>query len=247
MPKRSRLKRKRSAARTSARWRGWTVDWLAAAGLVLLVAVAYFQVLPFEFVNYDDTIYVPDNPQVRDGFSLGGLGWAFTTFETANWYPLTWLSLMLDCQIFGPWPGGHHLVNAALHAVNTVLLFIVLRSMTAARWRSAAVAALFAVHPLHVESVAWISERKDVLCTTFFLLTLLAYRRYVAAPSFARGGLVFLGMALGLMTKSMLVTLPAVLLLLDFWPLEQGAGSGEQGGRAQRKGKFVIRDLKSAI
>ena len=129
------------------------------------MAVAYLQVLRFEFVNYDDTVYVPDNPQVRDGFSLGGIGWAFTTFETANWYPLTWLSLMLDCQMFGPRPGGHHAVNAALHAANAVLLFIVLRRMTGSRWRSAAVAALFAVHPLHVESVAWIAERKDVLST----------------------------------------------------------------------------------
>ena len=221
--------------------RGWTVDWIIAAGLVLLVAVAYVQVLRFEFVNYDDTVYVPDNPHVRDGFSLGGIGWAFTTFETANWYPLTWLSLMLDCQMFGPRPGGHHAVNAALHAANAVLLFIVLRRMTGPRWRSAAVAALFAVHPLHVESVAWIAERKDVLSTLFFLLTLLAYHRYAARPSFGRWVLVFLGMALGLMAKSMLVTLPAVLLLLDFWPLRRRRRKGkdemEEAGSKRRKAK----------
>ena len=219
------------------------VDWIVAAGLVLLVAVAYVQVLRFEFINYDDPVYVPDNPQVRDGFSLRGIGWAFTTFETANWYPLTWLSLMLDSQTFGPRPGGHHAVNAALHAANAVLLFIVLRRMTASRWRSAAVAAFFAVHPLHVESVAWIAERKDVFSTMFFLLTLLAY--YPWPARFVRWLLVFLGMALGLMAKPMLVTLPSVLLLLDFWPLrrggeagsgQRGAGSGERGAESREQG-----------
>jgi protein O-mannosyl-transferase len=200
--------------------RHWSVDAIIAAGLVLLVAVAYFQVVRFQFVNYDDTVYVPENAEVRDGFSLHGIGWAFTTFETANWYPLSWLSLMLDCQIFGRnQPGAHHAVNAALHAANAVLLFIVLGRMTGSRWRSAAAAALFAAHPLHVESVAWIAERKDVLSTLFFLLTLLAYHRYAARPGFGRWCLVFSGMALGLMAKSMLVTLPFVLLLLDFWPL----------------------------
>ena len=206
------------------------------AGLVLLVAVAYVQVFRFEFVNYDDTLYVPDNPQVRTGFSLHGIGWAFTTYETANWYPLTWLSLMLDCQIFGPWAGGQHAVNAALHAANSVLLFMVLRRTTGSRWRSAAVAALFAVHPLHVESVAWIAERKDVLSTLFFLLTLWAYHRYVASPRFSRWLLVFLVMALGLMAKSMLVTLPAVLLLLDFWPLNRPR-AGESMSVAFRSAK----------
>ena len=144
---------------------------------------------------------------------------------------------MLDCQMFGPRPGGHHAVNAALHAANAVLLFVVLRRMTGLRWRSAAVAALFAVHPLHVESVAWIAERKDVLSTLFFLLTLLAYHRYAASPRFGRWILVFLGMALGLMTKSMLVTLPAVLLLLDFWPLRRWVerGESEKGRKAERE------------
>ncbi len=195
------------------------LNWIIAAGLVLLVSVAYVQSLGFELTNYDDTAYVPDNAHVRGGFSWGGIGWAFTTYETANWYPLTWLSLMLDCQLFGPRPGGHHAVNAVLHAVDAVLLFIVLWRMTGRRWASAAVAALFAVHPLHVESVAWIAERKDVLSTLFFLLTLLAYHRYAARPSFRRWCLVFASMALGLLCKSMLVTLPFVLLLLDYWPL----------------------------
>lgn len=212
--------------------RDGVVDGIIGAGLVLLVAVVYLQTLRFDFVNYDDTAYVPENRQVRDGCSLGGVGWAFTTFETANWYPLTWLSLMLDCQVFGPWPGGHHAVNAALHAANAVLLFLVLWRMTAARWRSAAVAALFAVHPLHVESVAWIAERKDVLSTLFFLLTLWAYQGYVKQSNFRRGALVFLSMALGLMSKAMLVTLPGVLFLLDFWPLRS---SWEQGGGGRQK------------
>ena len=197
-------------------------------GLVLLVAVAYMQVRRFEFVNYDDTAYVPDNSQVRTGFSPGGIRWAFTTFETANWYPLSWLSLMLDCQVFGPRPGGHHPVNVVLHAANGVLLFMVLRRMTAPRWRSAAAAALFAVHPLHVESVAWIAERKDVLCTLFFLLTLWAYHHYATKPSFGRWILVFLGTALGLMAKSMLVTLPAVLPLWTSGRCEEKAEGGKR-------------------
>ena len=221
-PKRERTSAGPGPAKPRRDWR-WASDWIVATGLALLVAAAYAQVLRFEFVNYDDTVYVPDNPHVRAGFSLEGIGWAFTTFETANWYPLSWLSLMLDCQLFGPRPGGHHAVNAALHAANSILLFIVLRRMTGTRWRSAAVAAIFAAHPLHVESVAWIAERKDVLSTLFFLLTLMAYQRYALRPSFARWVLVFLGMALGLMAKSMLVTLPVVLLLLDLWPLGRKA------------------------
>jgi tetratricopeptide (TPR) repeat protein len=195
------------------------LDWLIVAGLLILTAVVYAQVVGFEFTNYDDTAYVPDNAQVRDGFTLRGVGWAFTTFETANWYPLTWLSLMLDCQLFGPRAGAIHAANALLHAADSLLLFVVLRRMTGRRWPSAAVAVLFAIHPSHVESVAWVAERKDVLSTLFFLLTLLAYHWYAARPSLSRWTLVFLSMAVGLLTKPMLVTLPFVLLLLDYWPL----------------------------
>jgi len=220
---------KRSRQPAAPRRKPWDIspkllNWIIAAGLVLLVSVAYVQSLGFEFTNYDDTAYVPDNTHVRDGFSLRGIGWAFTTYETANWYPLTWLSLMLDCQLFGPRPGGHHAVNAVLHTVDAVLLFIVLWRMTGRRWASAAVAALFAVHPMHVESVAWVAERKDVLSTLFFLLTLLAYHRYAARPGVGRWSLVFVCMALGLLCKSMLVTLPFVLLLLDYWPLRRMYG-----------------------
>jgi tetratricopeptide (TPR) repeat protein len=218
----------RMAARAPRR-RPWRIppelsNWIITAGLVLLTAVAYAQVAGFEFTNYDDTAYVPDNPHVRDGFSLRGIGWACTTFETANWYPLTWLSLMLECQLFGPRPSVTHAVNALLHAASAVLLFSVLLRMTGRRWPSAAVAAVFAVHPLHVESVAWVAERKDVLSTLFFLLTLLAYCRYAARPGFGRWSLVFLGMAVGLLCKPMLVTLPFVLLLLDYWPLQRFVG-----------------------
>ena len=201
------------------------VNWIVAAGLVLLTAVVYAQVAGFEFTNYDDTAYVPDNSHVRDGFSLRNIGWAFTTFETANWYPLTWLSLMLECQLFGPRPGVTHAVNALFHAANTVLLFAALRRMTGRRWPSAAVAALFAVHPLHVESVAWVSESQGTfLSTFFFLLTLLAYERYAARPGVGRYSLVLLSMAAGLLCKPMLVTLPFVLLLLDLWPLKRFVG-----------------------
>ncbi len=184
-----------------------------------MTALVYAQVVGFEFTNYDDTAYVPDNAHVRDGFSFHGVGWAFTTYETANWYPLTWLSLMLDCQLFGPRAGAIHAVNALLNAADAVLLFLVLRRMTGRRWPSAAVAALFAVHPLHVESVAWVAERKDVLSTLFFLTTLFAYEGYVMKPGIGRWSLVFISMAAGLLCKPMLVTLPFVLLLLDYWPL----------------------------
>ena len=192
----------------ATRRRTWNIsaaqlDLLIASILVLLTAVAYVQVVGFEFTNYDDTAYVPENPHVRDGFSLKNIGWAFTTSETANWYPLTWLSLMLDCQIFGPRPGAHHAINALLHAANAVLLFAALRRMTGRRWPSAAVAALFAVHPLHVESVAWIAERKDVLSTLFFLLALMAYHCYAERPSVRRWSLVFLMTVLmGLLSKA---------------------------------------------
>jgi tetratricopeptide (TPR) repeat protein len=231
---------RRNPRRVSAR----QFDWLIAAGLVLLMAVAYVQVVNFEFTNYDDTAYVPENAHVRDGFSLGGIGWACTTFETANWYPLTWLSLMLDCQLFGPRPGVHHAVNVLLHAADAVLLYMALRRMTGRRWPSAAVAALFAVHPLHVESVAWIAERKDVLSTLFFLLAIIAYDRYAARPGLARWSLVFLSMAVGLLCKPMLVTLPFVLLLLDYWPLRgregetRGRGDGET--ESQQRGDSAI-------
>ena len=173
------------------------------------------------FILLDDAGYVRLNLNVARGLSWEGVKWAFTTGEMSNWHPLTWLSHMLDCSFFGLNPGAHHLVSAAIHAVNSVLLFQLGVRLTGATWRSAFVAALFAWHPLHVESVAWISERKDVLSGLFFMLTLLAYVGYVRKPSVWRYGLTALLLALGLMAKPMLVTLPFVMLLLDWWPLNR--------------------------
>lgn len=197
-------------------------------GLVLgMVTVAlYLPCLKHGFVAYDDQQYVTENPQVQAGLSLKGLGWAFG-YHAGNWHPLTWISHMLDCQVFGARAGGHHFTNVLLHTANTLLLFLVLRRLTQATWRSAAVAALFAWHPLHVESVAWIAERKDVLSGFFWMLTLLAYTRYAEeiraagskAPRYYVVALVLFG--LGLASKPMVVTLPCVLLLLDYWPLRR--------------------------
>jgi tetratricopeptide (TPR) repeat protein len=190
----------------------------------------YWPVHTHTFVDYDDADYVTANPQVQAGLTWAGIKWAFTAGHASNWHPVTWLSHMLDCQLFGEQAGAHLLVNAVLHTLNSILLFLLLRRWTGAHWPSAVVAALFAWHPLHVESVAWISERKDVLSTLFFLLTLDAYGRFVdrrkltpvgwrpvlLSPAYW-GAMAFF--ALGLMSKPMLVTLPFVLLLVDYWPL----------------------------
>jgi len=192
---------------------------LICAGLALATMVAYGQVRHSDFVDYDDDMYVTENPHVKNGITGESISWAFTTGHAYNWHPLTWLSHMLDCQVFGTRPGWHHLTNLLLHIINTLLLFGVLKRMTGALWASGFVAAAFAVHPLHVESVAWIAERKDVLSTLFWLLTMAAYVRYVRRPGLARYLLALLCFALGLMAKPMLVTLPFALLLLDYWPL----------------------------
>src|SRR5256885_9676896 len=173
------------------------------------------------FINYDDNWYVTLNPQVQAGLTLQGIRWAFTTFDISNWHPLTWLSHMLDCQLFGLNPVGHHFVSILLHALNVVLVFWLLLRGTGAMWRSFFVAALFAVHPLNVESVAWVAERKNVLSTLFGLLAIAAYGWYLQQRSWKRYGLLLLLFALSLMAKPMLVTLPLALLLLDFWPLER--------------------------
>src|SRR5208283_5006493 len=157
-------------------------DLMVCLGLLAAIAAVYWPVARFNFINFDDPLYVTGNDHVKPGLTWDGLRWAFTTFSASNWHPLTWLSHMADCQFFGPQPGAQHLVNVLFHAANTVLLFVLLRNLTGARWRSALVAGLFALHPLHVESVAWISERKDVLSTLFGLLALLAYGRYVKRP-----------------------------------------------------------------
>jgi protein O-mannosyl-transferase len=212
------------AARVGSR----ATTWWVAALLAAITVVAFAGVRDAGFVQLDDPVYVSENPRLGDGLTLDAIAWAFTTFTNANWHPLTWLSHLIDVQLFGLNPGGHHLTNLALHTANGVLLFFVLlalvapdRPTTADLARSGFVAALFAVHPLHVESVAWISERKDVLSTLFWILTMWAYVRYVRRPGGARYAVVALVFALGLMAKPMLVTLPFVLLLLDIWPLQR--------------------------
>ncbi len=195
------------------------LDISVMIALVLLTAAVYGQVIGHGFISYDDPDYVTDNFVVQKGLSWEGFRWAFTTVAAANWHPLTWLSHMLDVQLFGMKPGMHHLVSVTLHLLNTALLFLVFRQMTGALWRSAFVAALFALHPLHVESVTWIAERKDVLSTLFWILTMWAYVGYTKKPGL-RGYLpVLLFFALGLLAKPMLVTLPLMLFLLDYWPL----------------------------
>ena len=193
--------------------------WAVALALAVVTLAVYAPVHGHRFVDYDDDEYVFRNPHVQAGLDAESVAWAFTTMEAANWHPLTWLSHMLDFQLFGLDPAGHHLTSLALHAANVVLLFLALASLTGRPWPSAFVAALFALHPLNVESVAWISERKNLLCTFFWMLTLGAYGRYARRPRPGWYAAVVAGTALALMSKPMAVTLPLVLLLLDFWPL----------------------------
>jgi tetratricopeptide (TPR) repeat protein len=188
--------------------------------LIAGVIAVYAQTGRFGLVAYDDPFYVTVNPQVLGGLTWDGVKWAFTTMHAGNWFPLVWLSLMLD-RTLGAAAGGFHLVNVAFHIANTVLLFWVLKRYTKAVWASFFVSALFALHPLHVESVAWVAERKDTLSTMFWLLTMLAYLRYVEIPSARQYVVVCVVFALGLMSKSMLVTLPFVLVLMDYWPLKR--------------------------
>ncbi|MGO8675085.1 MAG: tetratricopeptide repeat protein [Limisphaerales bacterium] len=208
----------------------------SALGIAVLLAVvtlaAYWPVLNGDFIRLDDGAYVVRNPQVREGLNWANVAWAFRSGIQGNWHPLTWLSHMLDVNLFGLWAGGHHLVNLLFHVLNSLLLFLWLRRATGALWRSAMVGALFALHPLHVESVAWVSERKDVLSAFFFLLMLWSYLRYARARGTSSGtarsalwySLTLLLFVLGLMSKPMLVTAPFVLLLLDRWPLERTLG-----------------------
>jgi tetratricopeptide (TPR) repeat protein len=210
-------------------------DLLVCLGLVAATWAVFGQTLAHDFVNFDDHVYVYDNPLVTRGLSTEGIIGAFTHTHARNWHPLTTISHMLDCQLYGLNAGGHHLTNVILHTISVLLLFLVLKQMTGAVWQSAFVAGLFAVHPLHVESVAWIAERKDVLSAVFFMLTLAAYARYARAPSAPRYLLVALFFAFGLMSKPMLVTLPFVLLLLDYWPFGRiGDQKSEVGSRLRR-------------
>jgi len=197
---------------------------LIALLLALATLVVYLPVVHDGFVNFDDQEYVTENHPVLAGLTWDSLRWAFTSFHAANWHPLTWLSHMLDCELFGPNPGAHHFVNVLFHAANVALLFVLLLRLTNALWPAAFIAALFAWHPLHVESVAWVAERKDVLSTFFALLALLSYAKFARENCRRSFWLALIFFALGLMAKPMLVTLPFVMLLLDYWPLQRVGG-----------------------
>lgn len=225
--------------------------YLIAAVLLLSITLAVFwQVRNHEFVGLDDDHYVAENATVRKGLTIEGLEWAFRTTTAANWHPVTWISHMLDISLFGLNPGAHHLTSVAIHAANAVLLFLLLTGMTGRIWAGAFTAALFAVHPLHVESVAWISERKDVLSTLFGFLAILEYLRYVRRPAAGSYLKMILFFGLGLMTKPMLVTLPFVLVLLDLWPLRRfglpppgpGVHPSSTGGDTPRPLLFLLRE-----
>jgi tetratricopeptide (TPR) repeat protein len=202
-------------------FRGRTQTIVIYLFLAAISLVVFGQTIRYDFVNFDDDLYVYNAPAIQAGLTAQGIALAFTSQHARNWHPLATLSHMLDCQLYGLKPGGHHATNVILHIITVLLLFRVLREMTGAVWKSAIVAALFAVHPLHVESVAWVSERKDVLSAMFFLLMLGAYVRYARGPSMTRYLLVAVLFAAGLMSKPMLVSVPAILLLLDYWPLRR--------------------------
>jgi Tfp pilus assembly protein PilF len=222
-------------------------DWRPSAvivALICLTVVSYSPIRFNDFIAYDDGQYITENPDVQRGLTASSIVWAITSGYAANWHPLTWISHIIDVELYGKNALGHHLTNLLLHILNSVLLFIVLRRMTGAMWPSAIAAAVFALHPLHVESVAWAAERKDVLSTLFWILTMWAYVRYVEQPGTKRYVVMAALFALGLMSKPMLVTLPFVLLLLDYWPLNrfsfaQGEGSGK--GRGRRGGNWFVR------
>ena len=229
----------RGVTQRGVRSRGITiVMYLFLAGMSLAV---FGRTIRHDFVNFDDDLYVYDTPAIKAGLTIKGVALAFISPHAGNWHPFTTISHMLDCQLYGLNAGGHHATNIILHTIAVFLLFGVLRQMTGAMWKSAIVAALFAVHPLHVESVAWVSERKDVLSAVFFMLTLFAYVRYVGAPSIGRYLTVTVMFVFGLMSKPMLVSVPFVLLLLDYWPLNriQKSSTGSQ--------KSIVSNLSSAV
>jgi len=199
-----------------------------AAGLAIAVLVVYWQVGDFEFIALDDPVYVSDNLHVQGGLTIRDVTWSFAAFHDGNWIPLTWLSLMLDTTVFGFHAGAYHFTNVILHVANTVLLFVFLAWATGRQLRSACVAALFSLHPLHVESVAWITERKDVLSTLFGLLSLLAYVSYVKNRSARSLAVCFVCFIASLLSKQTLVTLPFVFLLLDYWPFDRFAERSSQ-------------------
>jgi len=199
--------------------RSYRLDLIICLVLALSTVLVYWDIFSHQFVIIDDPVYVVQNPYVQSGLTPQNVKWAFTTTRAEFWHPLTWLSYMLDTQVLGGQPAGYLFTNLLLHVLSAILVFLLFRRMTGAAWQSAFVAALFAVHPLHVESVAWVAERKDVLSAFFWMLTMYFYVYYVECPGYKRYLAVCLFLTLGLMAKPMLVTLPFVLLLLDYWPL----------------------------
>ncbi|HKP85307.1 MAG TPA: tetratricopeptide repeat protein [Blastocatellia bacterium] len=237
-PSKSQPNAEQSVVKPPRPGRRWSRrDVLVAVALAVATLSVYGQVINHQFISLDDDLYITNNPMIVRGLTLEGIKWAFATFHAANWHPLTWLSHMVDSQLFGLTAGWHLLMNALIHVLNTLLLYYFLSRVTAARFESAIVAALFALHPLHVESVAWAAERKDTLSAFFGLLALIAYARYAESRSWKRYALVALALGLGLMAKPMLVTWPFVLLLLDYWPL----------GRLRWKPADGIKSLPKAL
>jgi tetratricopeptide (TPR) repeat protein len=224
----------------TTRFKQRQVLFLINAGLVAATLIAYEPIRHNDFVNYDDRLYITENPNVNKGLTVDSVIQAFTKPYALNWHPVTWLSHIVDCEIYGLNPVGHHITSVVIHTVNSVLLFWVLLRMTKATWASGFVAAVFAVHPVHVESVAWAAERKDVLSGLFWILTMLAYVRYAERPNFKRYSLVLLAFAMGIMSKPMVVTLPFVLLLLDWWPLERIGVSGGQSPPYTSSAKQIL-------
>ena len=213
------------------------------AVLIAITWGVFGQTLRYGFVNYDDPAYVSENRQIQTGLSWKNVVWAFTHVHSHNWHPFTTISHMLDCRLFGLKPGAHHFVNVLLHTASALLLFFLLEQLTGAFWRSAFVAALFAIHPLHVESVAWIAERKDVLSGFFFMLTLLAYVHYARKPNVGRYATMSILFVCGLLSKPMLVTLPAILLLLDYWPLNRSRKSEAGSQKEFTPAKLVLEKI----
>jgi protein O-mannosyl-transferase len=230
---------------------GLNERWIVGLVCLFLAAATWLvfgQTVHHDFVNFDDGAYIYQNPIVEQGVTAGGLRWALTYGEIGHWHPLTWFSHMVDCQFYGLNAGGHHLTNVLLHTATVILLFLVLRQMTGFLWRSAFVAAVFAIHPLRAESVAWIAERKDVLSGLFFVLTIAAYVRYVRRPpSLIRYGVVVALFALGLLSKNMLVTTPFVLLLLDYWPLNRLSDTRTFYRRVAEKIPLLVLSVLSCV
>ena len=198
-------------------------DALACFFLVTITLSVYWPIQNYDFVSFDDELYVSENPRIKEGLTPNSVIWAFSfsNKDDTYWHPLAWLSHALDCQLYGLQPGKHHLTSLMFHIANGLLLFMVFKLMTGAFWKSICLATLFAIHPINVDSVAWIAERKNVLSTFFWMLTMLTYVYYTKKPVLYRYLLTFLMYILGLLTKPMLVTLPFVLLLLDYWPLKR--------------------------